>query len=119
MILVDTSVWIEHLRAGNERLAYLLYEQQVYCHPFVIGELACGHLKKRQEILRMLSALPQAHLAESTEVLEFLETRYLFGCGIGWTDTNLLASAILTGCRLWTLDKSLQNAATVLGISVV
>ena len=118
MILVDTSVWIEHFRKENARLQTLLYDEQVLCHPFVIGELACGRLQNRQEILRLVSALPEARAAEQAEVLRFLETRKLYGCGLGWVDAHLLASALLSGCPLWTLDKPLQRAAAALGASV-
>lgn len=84
MILVDTSVWIQHLRVGSDRLKTLLLDEQVLCHPFVLGELACGTLQKRSEILSMLKALPAAHLLEHDEVLSLLETRRLYGRGIGW-----------------------------------
>ena len=110
MILVDTSVWIEHLRAGSDRLKSLLFDQQVLCHPFVIGELACGTLQKRREILTMLNALPEAHLLEHEEVMSFLETRHLYGRGIGWVDAHLLASTLLTGCVIWTFGKPLRRA---------
>jgi predicted nucleic acid-binding protein len=116
MILVDTSVWIEHLRAGNERLKTLLFDEQVLSHPFVIGELACGTLRKREEILSMLRALPEAHLLEHEEVLSFLQARRLYGRGIGWVDAHLLASTLLTGCRLWTFDKPLRKAAAALNV---
>lgn len=116
MILVDTSVWIEHLRAGNDRLKALLFDQQVFCHPFVIGELACGTLQKRGEILTMLKALPEADLLEHEEVIRFLDVRRLYGRGIGWVDAHLLASTILTGCSIWTLDKPLRRAAAALNI---
>ena len=89
MILVDTSVWIEHLRAGSDRLKTLLFDQQVLCHPFVIGELACGMLQKRGEILTMLKALPEAPLLEHEEVISFLDARLLYGRGIGWVDAHL------------------------------
>ena len=79
MILVDTSVWIDHLRVGSERLKALLLDEQVLCHPFVVGELACGTLQKRSEILSMLKALPEVRLLEHEEVLSFLEARRLFG----------------------------------------
>lgn len=118
MILVDTSVWIEHFRAGNDRLKTLLLNEQVLCHPFVVGELACGKLQRRSEILRMLKALPQAHLPEHEEVLSFLEARRLYGRGIGWVDAHLLASALLTGCSLWTFDKPLRRAAAALNVLV-
>ena len=116
MILVDTSVWIEHFRVGSERLKTFLLDEQVLCHPFVVGELACGRLQKRSEILRMLKALPEAHLLETEEVLNFLESRRLYGRGIGWVDAHLLASTLLTGCVLWTLDKPLRRAAADLNV---
>lgn len=117
MILVDTSVWIEHLQKGNERLRSLLHDEQVLCHPFVAGELACGSLQNRQEILSMLRVLPKARFAHHEEVLSFLERRHLYGRGLGWVDAHLLASALLTGCALWTFDKPLRRAATALNIS--
>jgi predicted nucleic acid-binding protein len=116
MILVDTSVWIEHLRARNDRLRTLLFDEQVLCHPFVVGELACGTLQKREEILTMLKALPEAHLLEHEEVMSFLEARRIYGRGIGWVDAHLLASTLLTGCTLWTLDKPLRRAAAALNV---
>jgi predicted nucleic acid-binding protein len=116
MILVDTSVWVQHLRKGSDRLRSLLDEEQVVCHPFVIGELACGTLRNRQEILSLLDALPQAQVAEHEEVLHLLERRHLHGQGLGWIDAHLAASALLTGCSLWTLDKPLRRAAGFLGI---
>ena len=116
MILVDTSVWILHLRSRNERLRSLLYDEQVFCHPFVVGELACGTLRNRQEILSVLGALPQARIAEHGEVLHLLQGRHLYGRGLGWVDAHLLASALLTGCALWTLDKPLRRAAAALDI---
>ena len=118
MILVDTSVWIEHLRAGSNRLRALLFDEQVLCHPFIVGELACGALQKRSDILSMLKALPEAHLVEHQEVLSFLEARRLYGRGIGWVDAHLLASTLLTGCTLWTLDKPLRRAAAALNVLV-
>ena len=116
MILVDTSVWIEHFRAGSNRLQTLLFDEQVLCHPFIVGELACGTLQRRSEILRMLRALPEAHLLEHEEVLGFLEARRLYGYGIGWVDAHLLASTLLTGCTIWTFDKPLRKAAAALNV---
>ena len=116
MILVDTSVWIEHLRKGSERLRSLLYDEQVLCHPFLLGELACGTLQNRQEILSTLKALPEARVAEQEEVLRFLEARHLYGRGLGWVDAHLLAATLLTGCTLWTLDKPLRRAAAGLHV---
>lgn len=118
MILVDTSVWIEHLRAGNDRLRTLLFDEQVLCHPFVVGELACGTLHKRDEILSMLKALPEAQLLGHEEVLSFLQARRLYGRSIGWVDAHLLASTLLTGCALWTFDKPLRRAAAALNVLV-
>jgi len=114
MTLVDTSVWVEHLRRGSPRLSSLLLDDQVLCHPFVLGELACGHLQKRAEILGLLGALPQARLTEHDEVLYLVESARLPGLGLGWIDVHLLASALVTGCRLWTLDRALQRVATSL-----
>ena len=116
MILVDTSVWIGHFRMGSESLRSLLYNELVHCHPFVIGELACGTLRNRQEILTTLRALPEARVAEQDEVLRFVETRRLYGRGLGWVDANLLASTLLTGCTLWTLDQPLRKAAAALHV---
>ncbi len=116
MILVDTSVWIEHFRAGNDRLKGLLLDEQVLCHPFVVGELACGTLRKPAEILSRLKSLPQAQLLEHEEVMGFLEARRLYGRGIGWVDAHLLASTLLTGCMIWTFDKPLRRAASVLNV---
>jgi hypothetical protein len=118
MILVDTSVWIDHLRAGNDRLKALLFDQQVFCHPFVIGELACGVLQQPEEILTMLKALPEAHLLEHEEVMSFLDARRVYGRGIGWVDAHLLASTLLTGCAIWTFDKPLRRAAAALNVLI-
>ncbi len=117
MILVDTSVWIEHLRRGNTRLAELLNDEQVTCHAFVTGELACGNLRNRGEVLTLLRELPHVQVAEHHEVLHLLETRRLYGRGLGWVDAHLLASSLLTGCRVWTLDKALAHVAAALKVS--
>ena len=117
MILADTSVWIDHLRHGNQRLQGLLSEGAVFCHPFVIGELACGNLSKREEILTLLRVLPRAVAAGDEEVLVFVDRHELHGQGLGWIDTHLLASAMLSKCSLWTLDKSLVRAARNLEVS--
>ena len=117
MILVDTSVWVEHLRKGNARLKGLLYDEQVVCHPMVVGELACGNLGNRREILALLSALPQAHVAHHAEAMHLLESEQLYGRGLGWVDVHLLASAMLTQCSLWTLDKALMQSAISLRVS--
>ena len=117
MILVDTSIWISHLRQGNPGLANLLHKGEVLCHPFIIGELACGNMKNRSEILSLLSALPGAIRADHEEALHFIEEKKLMGKGLGYIDLHLAASAVLTGAALWTLDKKLQKVSKSLGIS--
>lgn len=116
MILVDTSVWIHHLRKGDRELTRLLNEGVVLCHPFVIGELACGNLKNRAEILSLLAALPSSSLASHAEGLHLVTDRELVGRGIGWIDVHLLASALLSKCTLWTKDKALGAVAAALEI---
>lgn len=118
MILVDTSVWVDHLRRGNARLEELLHRVEVVCHPFVIGELACGHLRQREEILRLLGELPSARVATHAEVMLMLESRRLMGRGLGYVDLHLLAAAQMDHLSLWTLDKPLSGAAKQLGIAV-
>ena len=118
MILVDTSVWIDHLRIGDAQLTVLLEEAQVLAHPWVIGELALGQLSRRSEILGLLSNLPQTTVATETEVMTLVETQHLFGRGIGYVDTHLLAATLLTtDARLWTRDKRLAAVAADLAIS--
>jgi len=117
MVLVDTSVWVSHLRAGNIGLEGLLAEGRIVCHPFIIGELACGNLKKRAEILALLQALPSVVAAEHDEVMGFIDDRRLMGKGLGLIDMHLLASAVLSEVRLWTLDKNLSQAAMQLGLA--
>jgi hypothetical protein len=117
VILVDSSVWVDHLRAGNASLRALLRDDQVLCHPFVLGELACGNLRSREQILGLLAALPEARLAEHHEVLHLLDTSHLYGRGLGWVDLHLLASAMISGCRLLTMDRPLQRAAAALQVS--
>ena len=111
MILVDTSVWVDHLRRGDRTLVSLLNEGEVLCHPFVIGELACGNLQKRVEILALLSALPSAAVATHEEALLLLSEQRMSGRGLGWVDVHLLASSLLSGTALWTRDKALKTAA--------
>ncbi|MBI3461622.1 MAG: PIN domain-containing protein [Planctomycetes bacterium] len=117
MILADTSVWVEHLRHGSARLSSLLRDEQVLCHPFVVGELACGNLANRRELLALLTSLPQALLAEQQEVLHLVDAEHLYGRGLGWVDVHLLASALLTDCALWTLDRVLRTTAAALEVS--
>ena len=116
MILADTSVWVDHLRTGDERLAGLLTGGEVVCHPFVIAELALGNLPRRGEILALLGRLPQAVAASDAEVVGFVEAHRLWGQGIGLVDAHLLAATALTpDTRLWTRDRRLGAAAKALG----
>jgi predicted nucleic acid-binding protein len=117
VILVDTSVWINHLRFGAPGLEKLLMDDQVAIHPFVIGELACGGLRNRDEVLGLLERLPQVQTAEHLEVMALVTRRRLHGRGIGWLDAHLLAAALLSGARLWTLDRPLGRVAVSLGIA--
>jgi predicted nucleic acid-binding protein len=117
MVLVDTSVWVAHLRRGEDGLKVLLEEGKVACHPYIIGELACGTLANRTEILGLLQALPQGTVAEHDEVLRFLEINRLTGAGLGYIGVHLLASARLTSVLLWTKDAKLHDAAEKLGIA--
>lgn len=118
MILVDTSVWIDHLRVGDPMLAALLQDGQAVTHPSVIGELALGQLSRRSEILGLLRNLPQATTATDLEVLSLVENQQLFGLGIGYVDAQLLAATILSpGSSLWTRDKRLAAVAGQLGLT--
>jgi predicted nucleic acid-binding protein len=116
VILVDTSVWIEHFRTGVAQLQLLLQRGVVATHPFVIGELACGHLRNRQRIIADLTLLPRMHPAAHSEVLHLIEKRRLGGTDIGWIDAHLLASAIAAKGRLWTHDRKLAEVAQSLGL---
>ena len=116
MVLVDTSAWVAHLRDVNIGLEALLNDGHVVCHPFIVGELACGNLKNRSEILSLLHALPMALYADQEEVMQFIENYRLMGKGLGYIDMHLLASAILTNVPLWTLDKRLNEVSSTLGI---
>ena len=116
MILVDTSVWVRHLREGDPDLERLLNNGKVMCHPFIIGELACGNLRNRHEILSLLQLLPPATQANHDEVLRFIEQNHLMGKGLGYIDVHLSASAQLTGVPVWTRDKRLDEANEGLGI---
>jgi predicted nucleic acid-binding protein len=120
MILVDTSVWINHLRKGNARLNSMLLNAAVLVHPFVIGELACGNIHNRSRILNLLGDLPASRVADDQEVLFFIEHNNLMGRGIGYIDAHLLASVSLSGpARLWTVDRKLDDVAIQLGLAQV
>jgi len=118
VILVDTSVWVDHLRRGNRPLRDLLADARVVGHPLVTGELAMGHLRRRAEILALLDNLPQAVQAAHEEVLLFVAEHELAGSGLGWIDAHLLCSAALDRSRLWTLDRRLAAVASGLGLGV-
>jgi predicted nucleic acid-binding protein len=116
MTLVDTSVWIDHFRRDNPLLRELLVNGKVAVHQFIIGELACGNLRNRTEILHLLSELPRATTADHDEVLSFMERNRLYGTGMGWIDAHLIASALLTNLSVFTYDKAIGEAAARLGI---
>lgn len=116
-MLVDTSVWINHFREPNVDLEYLLDEGRVATHPFVIGELACGSLRRRSEVLRLIEALPFTPVATHEEVLAFIEHHRLHASRLGWTDMHLLASARLGRQSLWSTDRRLRHVAVRLGLT--
>jgi predicted nucleic acid-binding protein len=119
VILADTSVWVDHLRAGDKALTVLLGKGMVLTHPFVIGELALGNLRQRETVLNALTDLPHASIATDTEVLHLIEHRELFGRGIGYIDAHLLAAVQLTAnAELWTNDKRLHDVAIQLGLAM-
>lgn len=118
MILVDTSVWIDHLKNGDAVLTDLLGTGGVLAHSFVTGELALGSLRQRRAVLESLRDLPQAAIASDDEVMVLIEREQLYGLGIGYVDAHLLAAARLTsGALLWTRDRRLRQAAMQLGLS--
>ena len=118
MILADTSVWVDHLRSGVPALAAALDACEVLMHPFVLGELACGNLKNRAEVLHLLRELPVVPIATDAEALAFIEHRALMGQGIGYIDVHLLAAAALAGtARLWTHDRRLAEIAARLKLA--
>jgi len=117
MVLVDTSIWVTHLRQGSRQLEKLLMDAEVMCHPFIIGELACENLKNRNEIISLLQSLPLAPTIEFDEFIFFIDRNHLMGKGIGFVDVNLLASAQLAGVPLWTAEKRLKSAADQLELT--
>jgi len=118
MILIDTSVWIDHLRVGDKDLAALLNNSQVLMHPFVLGELACGNIRNRNEVLALLKNLPRVTVATDDEVLFFIERHTLMGRGIGYVDAHLMAAVALGGSvGLWTRDKRLRKVADSLALA--
>jgi predicted nucleic acid-binding protein len=120
VILADTSIWVDHLALGDETMASLLDAEAILMHPFIAGEIALGSLPRRAEILSSLAKLPKAVVADTAEVLFFIERNKIFGAGVGYVDAHLLVAATLTpDVRLWTRDKKLRTVAERLAISAV
>lgn len=115
MILVDTSVWVDHIRKNEDRLVTLLSEGLILCHPFVIEELACGTLPRRNEFLGLLETLPMAPTADHYEVLDLIAATTLHGTGLGMVDAHLIASALLADVLIWTKDRALSRATERIG----
>lgn len=116
MVLVDTSVWIFHLRYGNDKLKRLLNVGYVICHPFIIAELSCGNLKNRNETLSLFQSLPMVIEAEHEEVMWFIENYQLMGKGLGYIDIHLISSSLLSRVSIWTIDKKLYEISLKLGM---
>ena len=120
MIIADTSVWVDHFKAGDPELTGLLNAEKVYGHPLIVAELALGSLRSRDLILDLLDDLPQAQVASTAEVRTFIEANTLFSRGIGYVDVSLLASCLLsTDTKIWTRDKRLARAAVDLKIGYI
>ena len=117
MILVDTSIWINHFNKSNAGLISLLNSAKVCIHPFIIGELSCGNISNRSEILALLKSLPLIETAIDDEVFTLIENKKLYGIGLGFVDVHLLTSALIHNVKIWTGDKSLNKAAMMLGIN--
>jgi predicted nucleic acid-binding protein len=116
MILVDTSIWIDHFNKADKELANLLQSGRVCIHPFIIGELACGNISNRTEILNLLNALPRLEPVFENEIYTLIENKKLYGIGLGFIDVHLLASALIDNVKLWTRDKTLKQSAIKLNI---
>ena len=117
MVIVDTPIWVTHLRQGNRHLEKLLIDAEVTCHPYIVGDLASDNLNNRTDIISLLQSLPMAPTIEFDEFLFFIERNHLMGKGVGFVDIHLLASAQITGMPLWTTDKRLKSAADQLELS--
>ena len=118
-VLVDASVWIDHLHRAEPGLIALLQSSDVVMHAAVLGELACGTLPNRRELLLLWSALPRAAEVSPVEALRLIEERRLWGKGLGWTDVLLIGSTLLSPARLWTRDRPLSRAARELGLAIL
>jgi predicted nucleic acid-binding protein len=117
MLLVDTSVWSDHLRRGDARLAILLEQRLVSVHPFTIGEIACGQFPERAQALEAMLKLPAAPVVGQAELLGFIDRHSLAGRGVGYVDIHLIASALVAGHRLWTRDRRMAQLALGLGLA--
>jgi predicted nucleic acid-binding protein len=115
-ILVDTSVWVKHLRESDKYLIRLLEQGLVACHPFIIGELACGGIKNRNEIINLLNDLPSTEILDHYDIMKFIEYRKIMNKGIGYVDVHLLGSALVSETPLWTFDMALRKIADQLSI---
>ncbi len=111
MILVDTSVWVDHLNKSERELVKLLYSMMVCTHPFIIGELSCGNISNRSKFLTLIKALPRVEPAFEEEVYTLLEDKKLYGIGLGFIDIHLLAAALINDVKIWTRDKALKKVA--------
>ena len=118
MILVDTSIWVDHLNKSDDDLIKLLNSGRVCIHPFIIGELSCGNIANRSEILVLLNALPRIEPALEDEVFILIENKNLYGIGLGFVDVHLLASALVHNVKIWTRDKNLKKSAKKLVIHI-
>ena len=116
MILVDTSVWIDHFRSADPRLEDVLQHGRVACHPFVIGEVALGHLRRRTEVIALMSELPSVPVVDHLKVMAFIEAHGLMATGIGWVDAHLLCAASLSAIAIWSGDRPLRRQASRLGL---
>jgi predicted nucleic acid-binding protein len=119
MALVDTSVWIDHFYKKNDHLVNLLNEGKVYTHEYIAGEIACGNISNRDEIIYLLQALSYTLSISHEEILDFISNRHLYGKGLGYIDIHLLASSLISNVKLWTRDKKLNQVAKELNISYI
>ncbi len=119
MILLDSSVWIDHLAKSNDKVVEVLDTQEVVAHPFVIGELACGTMRQRELFLSQLALLPSLPMASHTECMTLLSANRLWGIGLSWINVHLLASCRIARVRVWTNDSALMLVSKRLGLGAV